>query len=326
MSRRERVVRAVLAVLVIGVLVGLVVRDVVGGRSDDPSGSPSSEDPTASPSASSTGSPTEPAPGPTTTDQPGGGEDIPEPPEGLEDLVCAVFREPVDLRVLSFNTHHSTGSVAGVAAEIDAVQPDIALLQEVDRFRRKSGGADQAALLAEALDMEMSYSANLVRGRSEYGTLILSRFPIVQEGRFTLPGAPGVEPRGLQWVTLDVAGRPVRVFNTHLDAVRPRSRLQQAQRVADVVARETVPLVLGGDLNAWPTSGTVATLTAVLTDTWTVGTGRAATGVGGRKIDYLFVGGALRPVRSAVALSGVSDHHRLWADVRLRAPRCPDAD
>lgn len=322
MSRRERVVRALLAVLVVGVLVGLVVRDRTNGPDEPAPGSPTAE-PSSGPS---TGPTPEPTVEPTSPEPSAGGEDvIPAPPEGLEELVCAVFRKPVTLRVLSFNTHRSSGSVAAVAREIEAVRPDIALLQEVDRFQARTGGADQAALLADALGMESSYSPNLARGRSQYGTLILSRFPIVQEGRFDLAGAPGAEPRGLQWVTLDVAGRPVRVFNTHLEAVRPRARLQQARQVAGTVARETGPVVLGGDLNAWPASATVSAVGQVLTDTWTVGTGRAATGEGGHKIDYVFVGGGLRPLRSQVALSGVSDHHRLWADVRLRAPRCPDA-
>jgi endonuclease/exonuclease/phosphatase family metal-dependent hydrolase len=315
-GRREQVVRAALAVLVVAVVVALVVRDQTRSG-DDPGTGPATSDPTVS-----TPEPTPEAPPPTTPSTPST-DVVPSPPAGLEALVCAEVRQPVTLRVLSFNTHRSSGSLASVAGEILELQPDVVLLQEVDRFQARTGGADQAELLARAVDMDGSYSANMVRGRGQYGTLILSRHTIVQEGRFDLVGRRGAEPRGLQWVTLDVGGRPVRVFNTHLDAVRPRARLRQAQQVAAVVARETVPVVLGGDLNAWPASSTVAAVSAVLTDTWSVGAGRSATGRGGRKLDYLFVGGGLRPLRSRVAASTASDHDRLWADVRLRPPRCP---
>ena len=313
-GRREQLVRAALAALVVAVVVALVVRDQTRSG-DEPGAGPATTEPTVS-----TPEPTPEAP-PTASPS---ADVVPSPPEGLEALVCAEVRRPVTLRVMSFNTHRSSGSLDSVAGEIRELQPDVVLLQEVDRFQARSGGTDQAEHLADAVGMDGSYSANMVRGSGQYGTLILSRHPIVQEGRFDLVGRRGAEPRGLQWVTLDVDGRAVRVFNTHLDAVRPRDRLRQARQVAEVVAREDVPVVLGGDLNAWPTSATVATISQVLTDTWSVGTGRAATGRGGRKIDYLFVGGGLRPLRSRVAVSAASDHDRLWADVRLRAPRCPE--
>jgi endonuclease/exonuclease/phosphatase family metal-dependent hydrolase len=112
----------------------------------------------------------------------------------------------------------------------------------------------------------------------------------------------------------------VRVYNTHLDATRPAVRLEQAQQVAGVLAKDDLPTVLGGDLNAWPASATVATIARELTDTWTAsGQGRAETSRGGKKIDYLFVRG-LKPIISQVAPSGASDHNRLWADVKLPAP------
>jgi endonuclease/exonuclease/phosphatase family metal-dependent hydrolase len=306
MGRREQVLRAAAALLVVAVLVALVIRDRSG--SDDtatpevpdrvvttPDGEP---DPTA----------TEPT------------DVVPSPPEGLEALVCEQFNKPVKLRVLSFNTHRSTGSLASIVQEILELQPDIALLQEVDRRMVRSGGVDQADLLADAVGMNGSFSRNLVRGSGTYGTLILSRFDVLQEGRVPLVRTARGEPRGLQWALVDISGQAVRLYNTHLDARRPSVRLRQARQVADIVREDEAPLILGGDLNAWPGSPAVGALSRVLTETWAVaGQGRAATGRGGHKIDYLFVNG-LRPLRSQVATSLVSDHDRLWADLRLASP------
>ena len=312
-NRRQQLARTAVALLVIAVLTVLVVRD---HRGRDDIAAPEDTDrtvttPDVTPDvAPESASPTPPAV-------------VPSPPAGLEALVCQQFRRSVTLRVLSFNTHRSTGSLSAVAQEIVELRPDIAILQEVDRGMIRTGGVDQPELLADAVGLDGSFSPNLVRGKGQYGTLVLSRFDILQEGRVPLVRAAGAEPRGLQWMLVDVSGQAVRVYNTHLDATHPRLRLRQARQVAGIVEADDVPVILGGDLNAWPGSPAVGAVSTVLTDTWTeVGRGRAATSRGGRKIDYLFVK-ALRPLRSEVVDSRVSDHHRLWADVRLAPPqRC----
>lgn len=311
MERREAFVRVGAAVLVLAALVFLFLRDQGSKdvpRVDEPDHRVTT--PTTVPEE------TEQQPGPPSTAP----ETIPSPPEGLAELVCEQFRQPIELRVLSFNTHRSTGSLNAIAEEILELDPDVVLLQEVDRRMLRTGAVDQAEVLADAVGMDGAFSANLARGSGHYGTLILSRFDIVQHGRVPLVRSPRSEARGLQWVTLEVSGQAVRVYNTHLDARHPDVRLAQARQVAGILAEDDVPTILGGDLNAWPASAAVSAIAGQLTDTWTAaGQGRSATSPRGRKIDYLFVRG-LRPLLSQVAASGASDHHRLWADVRLRPP------
>lgn len=318
MRRGEGWVRIGAALLIVAVLALLVLRD----RSPEaPPAQVDGPDPTVTtPSAAPDTSDTEPPGEPGGSGGSGVEETVPSPPEGLEEIVCQQFLVPVDLRVLSFNTHRSTGTLNAIAEEILEIDPDVVLLQEVDRDMLRSGGVDQAEVLADAVGMDGSFSTNLARGSGQYGTLILSRFDIVQQGRIPLVRAPRAEARGLQWVTVEVSGQAVRVYNTHLDATRPDVRLAQARQVAGIVADDDAPTVLGGDLNAWPSSAAIAVIGAQLTDTWTAaGQGRSATSRGGRKIDYLFARG-LRPLLSQVATSGASDHHRLWADLRLEPP------
>lgn len=312
MSRREEWLRIGATVVVLAVLAFLFLRD----RSPDEA--PRVDDPQQSVTTPTETPRTEPAPGEATAS-----EAVPAPPEGLAEIVCQQFRQPVRLRVLSFNTHRSTGTLDAIAEEILQIDPDVVLLQEVDRQMLRTGGVDQAEVLADAVGMDGSFSANLARGSGHYGTLILSRFDIVQQGRIPLVRSPRAEARGLQWVTLEISGQAVRVYNTHLDATRPDVRLAQARQVAGILGGDDLPTILGGDLNAWPASAAVAAIGTRLTDTWTTaGQGRSATSRGGKKIDYLFVRG-LRPLVSQVATSGASDHNRLWADLRLRAPdRC----
>lgn len=318
MSRREQVVRAALALLVIGVLVTLVLRDrTTAGDEDRSEATPS---PTA-PATSAPSDPSDPSEPPTPAPLPSTeADDVPAPPPGLESLVCRRMQKSLDLRVVSFNTHRSygpPGSLEAVAEEIRQLEPDVVLLQEVDRFFARTGNVDQAARFAELLDMKGSFSANVVRGASEYGTLVLSPHKIRQEGRFGLPHARGAERRGLQWVTLEVGDRQVRVYNTHLQHTMPRLRTAQARYVAGVLAQEELPVILGGDLNATPGSAPLGALSDVVSDSWSAGVGRAATG-GQHKIDYILTDREFEPLRSSVLPSAVSDHHRLWADVKLR--------
>lgn len=108
---------------------------------------------------------------------------------------------PRPLRVMSYNIHHGSGNIECTnvpgepecALDIDAIanvvrthEADVVGLQEVDRFWRRSGTVDQPAYLAEELGMHYCYGPNLVHPPDshstvphEYGTAILSRFPIL---------------------------------------------------------------------------------------------------------------------------------------------------
>lgn len=60
------------------------------------------------------------------------------------------------------------------------------------------------------------------------------------------------EPRGAIEADLDVDGRTVRVFVTHL-GLRPAERRAQVRQIADVLGRTPLdmPLVVLGDINEW---------------------------------------------------------------------------
>ena len=75
------------------------------------------------------------------------------------------------------------------------------------------------------------------------------------------------EPRGLQWVLVDISGQAVRLYNTHLDARRGVVRLGRRGRSPTSCGRTRRRSILGGDLNAWPGSPTVGAMSRVLLPT-----------------------------------------------------------
>ena len=164
-----------------------------------------------------------------------------------------------------------------------------------------------------------------------YGIALLSRFPVEALAQYPLPVPRGAEPRTVVHAVLQVAGREVSVYLTHLIR-RPfngDSRLRQSALIAGLLARDARPKLLMGDLNDEPGSRPVRLLRRDLTDVF------AATGQGPQgtyplplpfapalRIDYVLASDAFVPLRSRVLrVGGVSDHYPVIADVRLKEPR-----
>jgi endonuclease/exonuclease/phosphatase family metal-dependent hydrolase len=222
------------------------------------------------------------------------------------------------LTVLSFNIHHGAGEdgvfdLDRVADEIRRTRAEVIGLQEVDRhYGERSAWTDQPAELAERLGMHVVYGANLDleppaagQPRRQYGTAILSRYPILDWQNTFLPkGIPAEEQRGLLEAVVNVRGVHVRVMNTHLQHNSADSRLLQAKVVADAVVAAKEPVVLTGDLNAVPTAPEITTLTAHLRDGGNAFTYPAD--VPTARIDYVLTNGL--PLYSKVLPTAASDH------------------
>ncbi|PXY21711.1 metal-dependent hydrolase [Prauserella coralliicola] len=230
------------------------------------------------------------------------------------------------LTVLSFNIHHAQGTddvldLERIARVIKNSRADVVGLQEVDRhYSERSEWADQAGELAELLGYHVVFGANIDRDppaagrpRIQYGTAILSRYPITDWQNTYLSRSPNQEQRGLLHAELDVRGVPVHVYNTHLAASSQTDRAAQTREIVDL-AGGTSRSVLVGDLNALPGSPEIRTLDAAFTDAWTVsGRGDGATYPAedpDRRIDYVYTGADVRPVWTKVLATepAASDH------------------
>ncbi|MEU8953205.1 endonuclease/exonuclease/phosphatase family protein [Streptomyces sp. NPDC048518] len=167
-----------------------------------------------------------------------------------------------------------------------------------------------------------------------FGQALLSAAPMTDRVLVEYPDG-GSEDRGYLAVTTSVAGRPARVFNTHL-AQRQQApvRAGQVRVLAAEVARHDRAVVLG-DFNAVPYSPELAPM-------WALSSGAApgcrpgSAGPDGSDstgedicepttdwqstFDYVFLRG-LTPLRHHVRPSPYSDHHPLYADVTTPADR-----
>lgn len=227
-----------------------------------------------------------------------------------------------DLTVVTFNTHRSDGpgGLTKVALELSALDPDVVLLQEVDRFYPRTGRVDQVGWLAQRLGMNSAFGANITHGRSQYGTAILSRAPIVEQVNTFLPNAPGGEQRGLLRVAIDLGPVTLSVYNAHLQHSMAGLNETQARIVAGALASDPRPRIIGGDFNAGPRTPTLDALAAQVVDSWPrAGAGPDGTGPGGSRIDYLMASPDLQPVKSSVHRGTVSDHAALRTEYAFAA-------
>jgi len=235
-----------------------------------------------------------------------------------------------EMKVLTFNIHHAEGAdgrvdLDRVAAEIRDSGATVVGLQEVDRhWGDRTGFADQPAELAKRLGMQVAFAPNLDLDpltpdapRRQYGTAVLSTFPIVSSRNTLLPkGIPSEEQRGLLETVLDVHGVPVRMMDTHFQHTSAVARVLQARVVAAAVQNSAEPVVLTGDLNATPQTEEITTLTSLLTDSHeAAGTGDGFTHpqeAPSAEIDYVLAGRA-RFLDSEVLPTQSSDHRSVVA-------------
>lgn len=244
-----------------------------------------------------------------------------------------------ELSVLVYNIHAGKDAAGAenlprVAELVRSTEADLVLLQEVDRNTRRSGPADQPAILARLTGYSVAFGRTIGFQGGDYGVALLSRWPIRADTLIPLtvtapPGrtAEGREQRGVLLAEVDAPGGPLAVLNTHLDA--SREDLWRAQEIATVLrvaamARERgMPILIGGDLNARPQSAIHADLRAAgFRDAWPeCGEGDGFTfpvAAPDRRIDYLYLTGATRCLSARVLPSDASDHRPLLVRLRLR--------
>jgi endonuclease/exonuclease/phosphatase family metal-dependent hydrolase len=231
-----------------------------------------------------------------------------------------------DLTVVSFNIksgHGANGTVQLdlLASTLASWKPDLVLLQEVDKDQLRTGRVDQPAYLGQKLDFYSTFGANMAgRAGGQYGTALLSRYPILSVENTRLPRLPGDEPRGLLHAVLDVDGTKLSAYVVHLQHTSATARLSQMTTIQRIVTADPLPKVIGGDFNTTPGSAVMGVARSFASDTWDavgVGPGLTVPRVAPRRrIDYLLQSG-LVPQDMRVLTPTVSDHRALWARLGL---------
>lgn len=172
------------------------------------------------------------------------------------------------IKVMTYNIHHANPpskpdviDLNAIVSVIEAQDPDLVALQEVDNNTERSGEGNQAEMIAEKLGMYVYFAKALDYEGGEYGNAILSKFPLKNSKSQNLPIEPGsnAENRVMASASLELPDGTEIVFaSTHLDykADSP-SRILQIEKIIEISEENTIPMILAGDFNDSPGSETI---------------------------------------------------------------------
>ena len=163
------------------------------------------------------------------------------------------------MRLLSYNIHKGIGGrdrryrFERVISVIEAENPDIICLQEVDRDCRRSSRDDQPKLLANYFKFKTHlYQPNVSLKYGMYGNLILSRWPFLHKHQISLRLSRR-KPRGAQMAVVDSPEGPFHLVHFHLGLAEKERHWQLQHLLGHHLFKESdhLPVMVVGDFNDW---------------------------------------------------------------------------
>lgn len=164
------------------------------------------------------------------------------------------------IKMLTYNIHRAIGLDRRFKPEriiqiINEINPDIALLQEVDEGVPRSRELNLAKEIAQACGFpyyKLGHNVSLKKGY--YGNATLSKFPIFRESNINLT-IDNKKRRGCQHTTIKInENKSVEVFNLHL-GLSAKERQKQAGLLVHseeyLMNKNKNPCIVAGDFNDW---------------------------------------------------------------------------
>lgn len=134
--------------------------------------------------------------------------------------------------------HYTDDNLLRLAGCINQSCADVVCLQEVDRGAVRSDRVDMPARLSEMTDLKHHYFIKIRDFQGgEYGTAILTRYPIVASATINYPVKIATQGTSCGYVVLDVDGTPVTVYNTHLSVENEESNTETLTCLGEILKK-----------------------------------------------------------------------------------------
>ena len=223
------------------------------------------------------------------------------------------------IRVMTWNIHGGMGpdgrhDLERMLALVRRADPDILALQEVDS-RRAAGAEHPVAMVKRVLGHYGVAAAAITSPDGDYGQVLLSRWPISDNGVHDI-SVTGCEPRRAITAVVDAPAGKLFVLATHL-GLRFLERHRQCQLLAALTTMSKLTTVAMGDFNDWMWPGSVQnTLARQLPGRTHHRTFPARFPL--FKLDRIYCrpASALLGSRVDLAASSISDHLPIIAEIR----------
>ncbi len=226
---------------------------------------------------------------------------------------------PLTLRIGSYNIQHgalASGDLTLIGDVIKNARLDICGIQEVDLGTARVNGADQPALLAAAAGMEYyRFTRSIDYRGGEYGTLILSHYPI-EEFTATKLYSGEKEGRAVGHTVINVNGRRIDFFNTHLSYESRELRRVQFGELRGMLD-DCGTYILTADFNTEDFGEFDALGYGSLVNNRA---NRLVTFPGASTaIDNIVVSADIKPGACGTVRESHSDHYMLWSELTVAA-------
>ena len=226
---------------------------------------------------------------------------------------------PLTLRIGSYNIQHgalASGDLTLIGDVIKNASLDICGIQEVDLGTARVNGADQPALLAAAAGMEYyRFTRSIDYRGGEYGTLILSHYPI-EEFTATKLYSGEKEGRAVGHAVINVNGRRIDFFNTHLSYESRELRRVQFGELRGMLD-DCGTYILTADFNTEDFGEFDALGYGALVNNRA---NRLVTFPGASTaIDNIVVSADIKPGACGTVRESHSDHYMLWSELTVAA-------
>ncbi len=149
--------------------------------------------------------------------------------------------------------HYTDDNLARLAACIRDSHADVVALQEVDRGAERSQHVDMPARLSAMSRLPYHYFIKIRDFQGgEYGTAILSRYPITECRTMNYPVRIATQGTSCGYAVLDMDGTPVTIYNTHLSCESEKANTETLQCLEAILTQASGSFLVCGDFNTSP--------------------------------------------------------------------------
>lgn len=150
----------------------------------------------------------------------------------------------MNFSVLNWNIqgikYYTSANFNKIAPLLERSQADVLCLQEAQEMKKDILRFSRSNTLKSVLPENV-----------DYGSIILSKFPIIDNGELILPRLTNKHLGNALWADIEAGDKIVRFYNCHFDivGVGPKQRADQLKFVLSDSKRHIGPVIICGDFN-----------------------------------------------------------------------------
>jgi endonuclease/exonuclease/phosphatase family metal-dependent hydrolase len=156
------------------------------------------------------------------------------------------------MKICTFNIQHCADySIQKIGEFLNTNDIDIAILQEVDMYAKRSGNENQLEVIGKYSGLKNNYYARtmfLKDGGGQYGIGLISKRPVNEFNIENISLSSDREPRAAIGIRIYHGSNKINFFGTHLSLDETSAKFQ-LDYLLNKLKEKNAPYIIAGDLN-----------------------------------------------------------------------------